>query len=387
LSEKVDELLEGVFEGGHSNVRLGLGSSHYVATGKRLCPLQLTEGLHLAGGIDKLKVSTPTFQALLTGSPPIDVEIEGVRILISADDKATDLRAQAASSSARKIAKKKADDTKRDVDVKHLSVDVKNVVVELKCGGHVIVARLASLKATPAKDIGRKAAKWNVAHGPLRLELDDQNIATLTAANANYQLAEKFRRADLDLHTMLSVCLDVDQLLAILDVAAAAEAMACIGAGTEQSGATEKTRDHIAPFAVMFQSANLKLDMLGCPLLQAGCKMGNISVSPSLHQISIASLEVTRAGSETVESDELVIQRTDSQPDALLIHGFPEQAGQSAVLPWRGTLELLLDDPRFAPHRAWLEGVRDNVGVQLTTKKRKLEDIGRGSDSQKRSRM
>jgi len=171
--------------------------------------------------------------------------------------------------------------------------------------------------------------------------------------------------------------LDVDQLLALLDIAAALEAIVAVEVG--EASAPRVVPKAACGVTVTFQGADLRLDMAEEPLLEAKCQKGSVSVP--LHgtsaDVRLEPLEVRAGGGAGwVSSSEACLhtEAPDGRPDkvrATLRHCFPGAESEHFALPWRGTIELLLADPRFAPHRAWLEAARDGLESEHARPSRK----------------
>lgn len=393
LQTHVDKAFQNVLEGGSSNGHMKLiGKSTYTATGKDLCPRRLGEGLYLSGKVDNIKVSTQAVTAGLAvcfgEAPQVSVAIQGVYICISSDVPA---ETRGRAEIAKHTPKQQRDEISADLQkhMANLQVHVSNVVVELNLDGHHIIAYIASAKAEP-HNRGRSAAKWQVEHRGIRLELDGNQLVNLSDDTVDVKIAQALRRVDVDLKTEICASLDVEQLLAVLDVVAAAEAIRII----EESFHQRENSDSIVglPCEVKFLNTLLKLEMNGDPLLEAKSKSGHVSINSSTQttEILVESVEITRGGSAKVMSDEVRICVEPSGHGQCnrvsLAHNFPSEENGCATLPWRGTLEVLLDDPRFVHHRAWLESARDNKGIDVVnaSNKRRLDE---GNIENKRPRL
>eukprot|EP00446_Apocalathium_sp_SHHI-4_P051647 CAMPEP_0177360022 /NCGR_PEP_ID=MMETSP0368-20130122/36428_1 /TAXON_ID=447022 ORGANISM="Scrippsiella hangoei-like, Strain SHHI-4" /NCGR_SAMPLE_ID=MMETSP0368 /ASSEMBLY_ACC=CAM_ASM_000363 /LENGTH=404 /DNA_ID=CAMNT_0018822575 /DNA_START=88 /DNA_END=1299 /DNA_ORIENTATION=- len=349
LSQTLDEALKVVLEVGSSKVDVGLGSSSYTASKDKLRAIRLAEGLLLTGEVASIKASGSTLQALGAAfgrPPPLSVEVSGVRLRIGTGGAAA---GTSTPVSLQKLPQELGGAFKRTGDLlapekllARLEAEVKDVEVELQLGGHTLRVHLAALKARarPPAAGGRFGGAAGVA----------------AAAGPGGE-----RRVDAAAH------LDVDQLLALLDIAAALEAIVAVEVG--EASAPRVVPKAACGVTVTFQGADLRLDMAEEPLLEAKCQKGSVSVP--LHgtsaDVRLEPLEVRAGGGAGwVSSSEACLhtEAPDGRPDkvrATLRHCFPGAESEHFALPWRGTIELLLADPRFAPHRAWLEAARDGL--------------------------
>jgi len=240
-----------------------------------------------------------------------------------------------------------------------LKVDVQNAALEFNLGGHILVARIRHLKGIPVPQ-GRNAFKWKVEHRGLQLELDGCPILKFPDATEEVQLAEAFRRLDIELHAKVLVKLSVDQLLAILNVAATGVAIAA----AEQASTSPSSSTKI-PFGIMLQQeASLELNIFDSPLLEAKCAKTNVSILPSSKaEVCLESVNVRCGGGVRTESEQVRFCFENRQGPLKLVHSF-DSGGNSKALPWADAVQILLDDPRFSQHRAWLEHAKGH-GIDL----------------------
>eukprot|EP00931_Biecheleriopsis_adriatica_P081257 TRINITY_DN54578_c0_g1_i1.p1 TRINITY_DN54578_c0_g1~~TRINITY_DN54578_c0_g1_i1.p1 ORF type:complete len:398 (+),score=77.36 TRINITY_DN54578_c0_g1_i1:57-1250(+) len=393
LGDRVDGLLKGVLEHGSSNVQVGLGNANYTTKQRKLRPIRLAEGLYLKGEFKKLLVSTKTSAALsgavgaMLGasatSPPLNVEAEGICLLFHTDD---------SSSSGTQDRTPQGNDAHKNSPaappdamqhLKQLTVNVQDIAVELKLDGHSLRVSLQSLQAKPAPKSQRSSANWQVEHKGLKLELDGSAIARASDASAHLNLAPSLRRVDGSLQTEVRAHLDVEQLSALLDVAAtivavaAAESMSISG-------------EHKIPWSLKFRHTRVELSQFGDRLLELGVKEGSVSCLPTSVEVQVEPVEVKRSGTPEVVSSKFSVrvdsERSEQQPSISVQHSFPESFEGPGALPWAGTIDLLLDDPRFSQHKVWLQYARDIKAAN--SRKRALDDMGDSGDIEtKRSKL
>lgn len=399
LASQAEEVLGMVLEKGDSKATVRADSTTYTASQRTLRPIPLGDGLHLTGGIDMIGVSTKTLAAAAFGlfgallgapvaSPPLHVEARGLRLCISAADAGdSGIRAEhkterAQGSSGRSSLR--PEELKQHLN--NMTVDVQDVAIELKLGGHRILASAQSLRAKSEKP-GRMLAKWQVQHSGIRVELDGRAVVRASDAHASVQLAEGLRRVDVSTETNIQATLDVEQLLAVLDLAAVAAAIA----EAEQLGDKlgEAYAKHPAPpFELRSNGACLRLDQFSdAPLLEANCKEFRCSSLPGANvEIRAEPLEVRQGGAPAVASQKMLIKVESEQKAFSIQHGFPAGRDGAMIQPWRGTLDYLLDDPRFAQHKGWLARARD-TGSVAARKHPRDEVSGSTGVDQKRLRL
>lgn len=388
MSSKVDALLKDFLEGGESTGSINFSKSTYEARGKTIRPTHLAEGLSLAGKIDVISVSSNTIAAgfgavskLLgaqTEAPPINVKVRGLRVCISNDvpsrGHGVARQQQAAQTNLHEIL---ADVEKH---IAKLTVDVQDAVLEFKLAGHILFARISHLKGTPLAR-GRNACKWKIEHRGLQVELDGCPLLKVPDATEEVQLAEAFRRLDIELHARIPVTLSVDQLLAILDVAAAGVAIAA----AEQASVSAASSTGMPLGILLQQEASLELNIFDSPLLEAKCAKTNISIVPSsTAEVCLESVKVRCGGGLPTESQQVRFCSDSCLEPLKILHSFTSQ-GHSKALPWADAVQILLDDPRFAQHQAWLQHAKgDGIDLVAPTKRGREEAE---TETQKRSRL
>lgn len=399
LSQTLDEVLKVVLEVGSSKADVGFGSSSYTASKSKLRAIRLAEGLLLIGEVASIKASGSTLQALGAAfgrAPPLSVEVSGVRLRIGTGGAAA---GTSTPVSLQKLPQELGGAFKRTGDLlapekllARLEAEVKDVEVELVLGGRTLRVHLAALKARarPPAAGGRFSLAWHLTHDGARVELDGRAVASLGGGGGSAGAGAAFGGTAelLVLRQLLGVevraestpraHLDVDQLLALLDIAAAVEAIVAVEVG--EASAPRVVTKAACGVTVTFQGTDLRLDMAEEPLLEAKCQKGSVSVPRhgTSAEFRLEPLEVRAGGGASgwVSSSEACLhtEAPDGRPDevrATLRHCFPGAESEHFALPWRGTIELLLADPRFAPHRAWLEAARDGLESELVRPSRK----------------
>lgn len=255
-------------------------------------------------------------------------------------------------------------------DIAKVTATVKDAVVELKLSDHTLSARINHMEGTPLA-CGRHAAKWKIEHRGLRVELDGRPILTLPDAIDRVQLAEAFRRLDIELDDKINLEVSVDQLLAILDVAASAVQIA-----TAEQVATSAASSTHMPLGIQFQGdTRLHVDMFDSPLLEAKVAKGNVSIMPSsTTEVLLQSVEVRCGGEGLIQSQQVRFCSANCLGPLKIVHGFPSKAGNSNALPWAGSVDFLLDDPRFSQHRDWLKHAKGDGSDVIASSKRGREE-------------
>jgi len=407
LSIKVDELLQGVLKVEHSSANVGLNTSAYHATAAKLQPQHIGNGLWLSGDVASIKVSTQTLGvvgALFGSAPLVRAEVRGVRLMIHPEN-GSDILLQSVSHSA--------GPGKGEIE-KHLAkfeVELHDVVLEIRLGGCIIRSHIDRLTALPKPTpLPFGTFSWQVQHTELRVDVAGQRAASAGDACVEVTLGPRsfadsassasaaapaarisIWRVAINLDTNLRARLDFSQLLAILDLAAAAQALGSINGAISTEGATGPSSG--VRWSVKFPDISAQLDMVGEPLLEVKCRKGCASGFAAAASLAKPDQDVIEVQAEQVgvrsggaaghwaispracARYEVIRKVHAGAKMAILEHrmsfdlGFPT----ADVAPWQGPLELLLADPNFVPHRAWLQTMRDSFLVR--SKKRPREEL------------
>lgn len=384
MQEQVDRKLRRWLVGGTSAWSIGLGTTTLTAEGAGLRPVRLAEHLQVAGSIGHVKVSTKTLAAAsgvlgalfgAAASPPLRVEARGVSLRIGPRSHSDEARAEGGE-----CRQKAADEALKHLG--RLTVDARDIAVELLLGGRRAVARLRTVLAEPLPQ-GRALAKWAVKHSDITLELDGRTIGRVAAGSTEVVLAHALRRVDVSLGSDADAAVDVAELLAILDIAAALVA----AAAAEASKDGDRPRALGTPWSLGFRRSSARLELerqSGDPLLELSCERGSASDVPgSKTEVHAESVQVRQGDAAAVRSQKVSVQGTQ-RGGVSIQHGFPVESDGEKALPWMGCLDFLTNDPRFADHKAWLQRARD-VAVD---RKRPLQAAGSSPDAErKRLRM
>lgn len=330
-------------------VSIGLQSATYRVTDARVKPLELGSGLCLTGIVKEIEVKSNTvgavFSALSGGSQNIAVTVRGVRLVVK--QSAGEGTTQKPNSSQQNL----------EQHLRKMVVKLSDVQLDVDLAGHKLNATIDSSDIVP--HVSRsELQRWRLEHRGGRLCLAGDQIGKMQPGSISVDVTGV---PQVNVGTKIAAQLDSNQVLAILDIAAALEALAACTA-------SESAPCDLKDARLNFGEVSVQVDEFGGPLLKLMSPSSTVTIGRHNVHVEILPLHVTSGESAAVSSNLSLEIRTGIGNDWTMQHSFSPES----FPPWQSAVDMLLADPKFAPHKALLDKACTAIEVK-SSRKRPLE--------------
>eukprot|EP00401_Gymnodinium_catenatum_P042510 CAMPEP_0117494808 /NCGR_PEP_ID=MMETSP0784-20121206/19805_1 /TAXON_ID=39447 /ORGANISM="" /LENGTH=423 /DNA_ID=CAMNT_0005289705 /DNA_START=51 /DNA_END=1318 /DNA_ORIENTATION=+ len=320
----------------------------FHATKCHLKPIKLSADLWLTGWIDELKIEASVLnvvtKAVMGKAPPTKIIARGINLFVSgAEDAMTPTRnVQVASDPGRpppdlaKFAEK-------------LSIDIKDVRVELHVAGHRLGLRIGSIDFLPCSRVS-KFLRWDAKPTQARLFVGESKVSDIAEGDiaVGIDLRTQATRISVEVKSVSRVDLDD---VALLDILGVVEAMRALVLVAETNGETNRHDDSVdnASFVLTLAEVVAQLQTYGERLLRVSSTQTIVNTRAGITEVECLPLVIACGDSKAVSSD--FFARASPEPgQCALQHSFVADA-EGQFPHWRGAVEMLVADPRFLAHK------------------------------------